>query len=203
MQDHLVSTSSLTLVLNTETAGHPNLWQYATETQIPSFVSICATLIRAVAADALLLGSKNFHLFILTGGSFFFQCQRVQTHESKQNPRAWPHLTNWHANQWSASAASPRLRTTRFATWLWWRKAWATSRWSGQSYFAMRYGATVRKQPWCLKEGCGATKTGSGQLVKMVEKNLVARSVSVTTYRNTVFRLICVMWALRVLVSAW
>ena len=86
MQDHLLSTSSLTLVLNPETAGHPNLWQYARETQIPRFVSICATLIRAVAADALLLGSKNFHLFILTGGSFFFQCQRVQTHESKQNP---------------------------------------------------------------------------------------------------------------------
>jgi len=76
-----------------------------------------------ILSAVVLTEQENISL-ILSGGSFsfLFQC-RSRRLFAVNNSRRTGHVINWLANQWVASATSPRLRTARLPMKLWRRKA--------------------------------------------------------------------------------
>ena len=70
--------SSVILVLNMKTVDYlAHIFsRWFAEQHIPSFVSVLAAVIRWVLNHPLMLqlGNKDFNLFILSGGTFFFHC---------------------------------------------------------------------------------------------------------------------------------
>ena len=141
-------------------SSYKNIWlsapkslAFAIDMYIPSFVSSLATEIRWVLLHPLMLrmGNKNFNLFILSGGSFFFPCPQALVPCIEQWLATQSLLINWLANQcWPLRKTSHNQTCDDIFGG---KKALAMCWWSSQSYFAKQLCRILKTALKCKNSG--------------------------------------------------